>query len=144
MTRSVSDFDSSMQNDIVEKAIKIRLQQQGYRMSANKPNILVSYKLFYDDFDFNGYNQPSIEDWVATEDEDEDYDPIRYNLREGTLLVLLFDRKREKSIWQGYASGVFGASDDEQAQKNLRRAVRSIFDRYQFLAEGFVVEDSSN
>ena len=144
MTRSISDFDSSMQNPVIEQAIKIRLQQQGYRISDNKPNLLVSYKLFYEDFDFNGYNQPDIEDWVEIEDEEEEYDPIKYNLREGTLLVLLFDRKREKSIWQGYASGVFGGVDQSQLDKNMRRAVRSIFDRYQFLAEGFVVDDEGD
>ena len=144
MTRSISDYDSSMQNPIIEQAIKIRLQQQGYRMSNIKPNLLVSYKLFDEDFDFNGYNQPDIEDWVEIEDEEEEYDPVKYNLREGTLLVLLFDRKREKSIWQGYASGVFGGVDQTQVNKNMRRAVRSIFDRYQFLAEGFVVDDEGD
>ncbi|MDN5201443.1 DUF4136 domain-containing protein [Fulvivirgaceae bacterium BMA10] len=142
--QSLIDYDSSLRNEIVERAIATRMQQQGYRLSENKPNLLVSYKLFYEDFDFNGYNQPDIEMWADTgEEEGEEYDPITYNLREGTLLVLLFDRKRERSIWQGYASGVFGGTV-QQEERTLRRAVRSIFDRYQFLAEGFTIEDDKS
>ena len=144
MSSALNESDSSMQNDVIENAIRIRLQQQGYRLNENKPNLLVSYKLFYKDFDFNGYNQPDINDWVKRENEDESYNPITYSLREGTVLVLLFDRKREKSIWQGYASGLFGDTTNPKVEKNLKRAVRSILDRYQFLAEGFADSDNSN
>ncbi len=143
MSSALNESDSSMQNDVVENAIRIRLQQQGYRLNENKPNLLVSYKLFYKNFDFNGYNQPDINDWVRRENESEKYNPITYSLREGTILVLLFDRKKEKSVWQGYASGLFGDEENPQVEKNLKRAVRSILDRYQFLAEGFADNEKS-
>ena len=64
---------------------------------------------------------------------------MKYNLRQGTLLVLMYDRERKKSIWQGYASGVFGDSFYSD-KRYLQGAVRSIFDQYKVFAEGFVVE----
>ncbi|MEN7551413.1 DUF4136 domain-containing protein [Rapidithrix thailandica] len=135
--------DSSIYNPIIEDAIAYRMKLQGYRMDDSKPNLLVSYKIFFNDLEFRGYNQPKIEYWVKTENDEEAYDPIEYDLKRGTLLILFFDRKREKVVWQGYASGVFGNKYFDN-NRYLKRAVRSIFDQYQFLAEGFMVERKGN
>ena len=137
------DLDTSMHNSVVEDAIKSRLELQGYSMEERDPNLIVSYKIFFDDFEFQGYNQPDIEDWARTEKDDESYDPIKYDLRQGTLLILLWDNKREKAIWQGYASGLFG-NPYTNNDRFLKRAVRSIFDRYRFFAEGFMVDSRYN
>lgn len=141
--------DSSMSNPIIEREIQNRLELHGYRKTTKKPSLLVFHKIYYKDFRFQGYNQPELnrESWIPKEDLDENdgegYDPIKYTLREGTLLIQLVDTKRDITIWQGYASGVF----DEAALNNeryLRRAVRSIFDKYGFFADGFLVNERQN
>ena len=137
------DNDSTMRNPVVEEAITSRMDLQGYKKSESAPNLIVSYKIFYDNFRFQGYNQPDIEEWAKTEDEEEEYDPIKYELTEGTLLILLWDNKREKAIWQGYASGLFG-NPYTNNDRYLKRAVRSIFDQYRFFAEGFMVDSRYN
>lgn len=134
--------DSARQNDkIVKDAIKYRLELQGYKFNKNKPNLLVSYKIFYGEVkNYRGYRQPDINNWVKTgekQDEDDKYNPVTYNLSKGTLLVSLFDRKTQNTIWQGYASGVFSLIYNPESKRHLTRAVRSIFDRYRFMAEGF-------
>lgn len=142
-----ADGDSSMSNPIIEKEIKNRLELHGYKMTQKKPSLLVFHKIYYKDFKFQGYNQPELnkENWIPKEelDEEEGYDPVKYSLKEGTLLIQLVDTKRDITIWQGYASGVF----DEKALNNerfLRRAVRSIFDKYGFFADGFLVNERGN
>ena len=131
--------DSSLQNQVIEDAIRARMELQGYKYSDNNPRLLVSYKIFYDSLFFTGYEQPDIELFVEYEDNiDKEMDPVKYNLRQGTLLVLMYDRERKKSIWQGYASGVFG-NQYFSDKRYLQGAVRSIFDQYKVFAEGFVV-----
>ena len=138
-TRS-SGVDSSLQNDIIESAIRARMELQGYEYATRDPRLLVSYKIFYDSLFFTGYDQPDIELFVEYEENiDQEMDPVKYNLRQGTLLVLMYDRERKKSIWQGYASGVFGDSFYSD-KRYLQGAVRSIFDQYKVFAEGFVVQ----
>ena len=138
-TRS-SGADSSLQNDIIESAIRARMELQGYEYTTRDPRLLVSYKIFYDSLFFTGYDQPDIELFIEYEENiDQEMDPVKYNLRQGTLLVLMYDRERKKSIWQGYASGVFGDSFYSD-KRYLQGAVRSIFDQYKVFAEGFVVE----
>jgi len=66
-----------------------------------------------------------------------EYKKRNYNLRKGTLLIQLFDRKQNRSIWQGYATGVYGNIYFNN-ERQLKIAVRSILDRYKFLAEDFM------
>ena len=130
-------FDSSMSNAIIEKVIKDRFAVQGYKFKAEKPNLLVSYKIYFDSLTFQGYDQPKIEDWVKYSRTSVDYDKHNYSLKKGTLLIQLYDRKQDRSIWQGYATGVYGNIYFNN-ERQLKIAVRSILDRYKFLAEDFM------
>ena len=146
---NLADPEIDLTNDIIEKVIENRLGTQGYKLKTEKPNLLVSYKIYYDSLNFRGYDQPDIENWVKFSKTDVNYDPRKYNLKKGTLLIQLYDRKQEKSIWQGYATGVYGNIYFNN-ERQLKIAVRSILDRYKFLAEDFmenkefVIEPSVN
>jgi hypothetical protein len=129
--------DVSLSSEVIRGAIENRLGLQGYRLKESKPNLLVSYKVFYDSLNFRGYEQPEIEKWVKYQNTEVDYDPRQYNLRKGTLLIQFYDRKQERAIWQGYATGVYGNIYFDN-ERQLKIAVRSILDRYQFLAEDFL------
>ena len=129
--------DTTMSQSVIEDIIKSRLQTQGYNYKLEKPNLLVSYKIYYDSLNFRGYDQPDIETWVKYEKDMDEYSPRKYDLRKGTLLIQLYDRKQERSVWQGYATGVYGNIYFNN-ERQLKIAVRSILDRYQFLAEDFM------
>jgi hypothetical protein len=129
--------DSLATNEIIEKVIKDRLAVQGYRYKDEKPNLLVSYKIYFDSLNFRGYDQMDIEDWVKYSKTTIDYDKHKYTLKKGTLLIQLYDRKQSRSIWQGYATGVYGNIYFNN-ERQLKIAVRSILDRYKFLAEDFM------
>lgn len=138
-----NNADTSLQNAVIEEEIKFRMELLGYKLVEKNPNILVSHKIFLDNVRLTGYSQPEIELFVKNEEyideKEQKYDPIKYNLREGTLLIVLFDGKQEKAIWQGYASGIFGNSFFNNT-KYLKKPVRLIFDKYRFLAEGFAYD----
>jgi hypothetical protein len=142
--------DSSMNNPIIEDAIRYRMELQGYKLTPKKPSLLVLYKVFYDDLKFQGYVQPELDMWLKNEapkDENEDvakgYDPVKYSLQNGTLLIQFLDTKRNHTIWQGYASGVFNEKT-MQDERYLKRAVRTIFDQYRLFADGFLIENRRN
>jgi len=139
-----TNADTSLQNQVIEEEIKFRMELLGYKMVEKSPHLLVSYKVFYDNLRFTGYSQPEIEVFMKNEEyfdeKDQKYDPIKYNLREGTLLIVFFDGKQEKAIWQGYASGIFGNAFFNSS-KYLKKPVRLIFDKYKFLADGFAYDD---
>lgn len=129
--------DSSMINETIERSILSRMKFLGYRQTESKPHLLVSFKMFEDSMKFNGYNQPEIEQWVLEGKEDVNYDPKKLDLNSGTLLIQLYDRKQNRSIWQGYSTELYGAIDFHD-KRTLRNAVISILDKYRFWAEGFI------
>jgi len=129
--------DSTMTNAIIEKQIIARMKFLGYKQNSNKPHLIVGFKMFDDSLKFNGYIQPEIEDWVKNQNEDIEYDPQKFNLTQGTLLIQFYDRRQNRSIWQGYATTQYGAIDFQNS-RHLRNAVISILDKYRFWAEGFM------
>lgn len=128
---------ASVTNDIIEKVISDRLGVQGYKYKEEKPNLLVAYRIYFDSLNFQGYDQPDIDDWLKWQRTDIEYDKREYSLRKGTLLIQLYDRKQDRSVWQGYATGVYGNIYFNN-ERQLKIAVRSILDRYKFLAEDFM------
>jgi len=48
------NLDTTTQNSIIANAIKSRLNLQGYRINDRNPNLLVSYKIYFDDMKFKG------------------------------------------------------------------------------------------
>ena len=129
--------DSTMTNSIIEKSIVARMKFLGYRQSSNKPHLIIGFKMFNDSLRFNGYTQPDIEEWVKSQKEDLNYDAQKFNLNTGTLLIQFYDRRQNRSIWQGYATTMYGSIDFANS-RHLKNAVISILDKYRFWAEGFL------
>lgn len=129
--------DSTMTNEIIEKSIVARMKFLGYKQNTNKPHLIIGFKMFSDSLKFNGYTQPEIEEWVRTQNENIEYDQQKFNLSSGTLLIQFYDRRQNRSIWQGYATTQYGSIDFNNS-RHLRNAVISILDKYRFWAEGFM------
>lgn len=124
-------------NQVIERSIVSRMKFLGYKQSDNRPHLIVSFKMYADSLNFNGYNQVDIEEWIKTQKEDLVYDKQKYNLKSGTLLIQFFDRRQNRSVWQGYATTLYGSIDFTN-DRHLRNAVISILDKYRFWAEGFM------
>ncbi len=129
--------DSSMINTVIEKSIISRMRFLGYRQSEHRPHLIIAFKMYKDSLKFNGYNQPDIEQWSKNRNENLDYDKQKFALNSGTLLIQFYDRRQNRSIWQGYATGVYGGIDF-QNNRHLKNAVISILDKYRFWADGFI------
>lgn len=135
--KPVGIVDSTMTNTIIERSIINRMRFLGYKQSDHRPHLIIGFKMYMDSLSFNGYNQPDIEEWVKSQKEDIEYDRQKYNLNTGTLLIQFFDRRQNRSIWQGYATTLYGSIDFGN-DRHLKNAVISILDKYRFWAEGFV------
>lgn len=129
--------DSTMINDVIEKSIISRMKFLGYRQTSHRPHLIIGFKMFADSLKFNGYNQPDIEEWIKSQKEDLKYEQQKFYLRTGTLLIQFYDRRQNRSIWQGYATTSYGSIDFNN-NRHLRNAVISILDKYRFWAEGFL------
>jgi hypothetical protein len=129
--------DSSMSNDVIEKSIAARMKFLGYKKTDTRPHLIISFKMFEDSLRFNGYEQPELEAWMRNHKEDLNYDRKKFNMKTGTLLIQFYDRRQNRSVWQGYATTLYGGIDFGN-QRHLRNAVISILDKYRIWADGFL------
>lgn len=137
MIKPAGLHDATMDNPVIENYIVARMKFLGYRQAEKRPHLLISYKMFPDSLLFTGYIQPEIEEWIKTQSENLSYDKKKLNLKTGTLLIQFYDRRQNRSIWQGYATALYGPID-YSSNRHLRNAVISILDKYRFWAEGFL------
>lgn len=146
---------------VVERYMTSTLSAWGYELRERKPDLVVFYAVYYDELNLQAYEQPEFQRWLLSNfgskevifkqdtlpegglekafvDTDrthvgEEYVPITYSLKQGTLLISFFDRRKRKTVWQGYASGVFSDNQDKN-RRVLRSAIVSIMDEYKLLA----------
>ena len=137
LMRPIGFSDTTMANATIEKSILSRMKFLGYKQSDHRPHLIVAYKMFPDSLTFSGYSQPEIEDWIKNRNDELNYDKKKFSLNKGTLLIQFFDRRQNRSIWQGYATMGYGSIDFNN-DRHVRNAVISILDKYRFWAEGFV------
>ena len=126
-------------SDMIRNSIESHMQFLGYRLKDRKPDLLLSYTVYFDSLNFRGYQQPEIEEWMRKKDRDLEYEQLKLNIPKGTLLIQVFDRKQNLSIWQGYATDNYGQVNFTN-EREVRNAVRSILNKYQFFADGFLDE----
>ena len=133
-------LDSLIAEDLIIRSIKNRMSMLGYEHTYNKPNLIISFRFYYSDFMFKGWEQPEIELWLEEKGYiDEKFDEIKYRLQEGTLMIWLVDRKRSKAVWQGYNSGLIDTNSLNN-ERFIRGCVRTIFDKYRVFPDGYIKE----
>ncbi|HEV7351342.1 DUF4136 domain-containing protein [Telluribacter sp.] len=120
----------------IYEAIRRQMQARGYKLTADKPTLLVNYGIFYDNLRYQGYMQPVIKNWVDTENDGFRYEPIKYALDKGTLIVSLIDAESDQVVWRGYASGILKGGETNP-NNYYRSVVRRIFDQYPLFAKGY-------
>ena len=136
--------DETEQDHLIRNSIISHMNFLGYKLKYTKPDLLISYVMFADSLNLMGYNQIAIEQFVeGNRFKDYEYDSKRYPMKSGTLYLQIMDRKQRSSIWQGYVTKEYGSIDFSDS-RNIRNAVRSVLNEYQFFADGFIEDRIQN
>lgn len=133
------NLSAELDTNLIQGAIERHMKFLGYKKKTKKPDLLLNYTIFHDSLKFRGYTQPDIEEWMKRKDRTLDYHQTKIKMDQGTLLIQVFDRKQNSSIWQGYATDEYSRLNFGDYQQ-VKNAVRSILNKYQFFAEGFIEE----
>jgi hypothetical protein len=142
-----NEYDSSLVSPVLNATIGARLGSQGFKEQDEKPDLLVSYKIFTDSIKYRGYVQPEFDYWlnrrgttyrddegeIAREQEkDETYNQVKYNKNDGMLVIYVIESKQGNTIWQGYTATKFDfESPDFQA--DITRAAYRVMNEFKIL-----------
>lgn len=122
-------FNNESGRKMIKDAMQYELDARGYKMSTNKPDMLVSFSVTEQLGKLptaNGYVTLSSGEKVRTKDN------ISYtDVKPGTLIINFIDAKTNSVIWQGFASGILHA-DQVSNETKVREAVSSVFSRFKY------------
>ncbi len=139
--------DTLLVKPIMNSTIGARLGSQGFKEKSEKPDMLVSYKIFFDSIRYRGYVQPELDYWLQRtgytyrdengdlkkeQEKDETYNNVRYSENNGMLVIYVIDNKYGNTIWQGYTAAAFDPySPDFQA--DITRAAYRVMNEFKIL-----------
>lgn len=138
--------DTTLLTPVLTATIGARLGSQGFREKTEKPDLLVSYKIFTDSIRYRGYVQPEFDYWlkrtgaqvieVDEEEErekelekDETYNSVKYKENSGMLVIYVIDSKKGNTIWQGYTAANFDF-DSPNFQSDITRAAYRVMNEF--------------
>lgn len=139
--------ESSPLASVLNSTIGARLGSQGYREQENKPDMLVSYKIFSDSIRYRGYVQPEFDFWLnrtgmtyrndegeieREQEKDETYNQVRYAENSGMLVIYVIDSKRGNTIWQGYTAANFDMNSPT-FQSDVTRAAYRVMNEFKII-----------
>ncbi|TDQ18505.1 uncharacterized protein DUF4136 [Algoriphagus boseongensis] len=134
-----TDIDTTILTPVLNSTIGARLGSQGFREQDQKPDMLVSYKIFTDSVRYRGYVQPEFDYWLnrtgmtyrndegeieREQEKDETYNMVKYAENNGMLVIYVIDSKKGHTIWQGYTAATFDFESPTFASDITRAAYR--------------------
>lgn len=142
---------SDEQAQLIESGITEILVNWGYEKTEIKPDLIISYNLYSKSFDMIGFDQPEFQHWISTsypkivfEDSiqsfeknlnfDDSYEKRPTYMKEGTIHITFFDRRRKVVVWQGYSSGYF-ESDQFMSKYDFKSVITRVLYEYRLLAK---------
>ena len=141
------EIDTLLIEPILTSTIGARLGSQGFREQTQKPDLLVSYKIFFDSIRYRGYVQPELDFWLSRtgytyrdeegvlrkeQEKDETYNQVKYSENNGMLVIYVIDNRQGSTIWQGYTAAQFD-SNSPDFQADLTRAAYRVMNEFKIL-----------
>lgn len=105
---------------IILQEIEKQMNARGYKAMEEGGDLSVLFSVYTDQFKLKQSN-PAY---------------ANQKLKKGTLLIHLVDETLNRSVWMGYASGLF-EKESTLSERELRTATRRIMDQYPALAYGY-------
>ncbi|MHA7128227.1 DUF4136 domain-containing protein [Algoriphagus namhaensis] len=139
--------DSLMVSSILNSTIGARLGSQGFKEKTDKPDMLVSYKIFTDSIRYRGYVQPELDYWLQRtgytyrdengdlkkeQEKDETYNMIKYSENSGMLVIYVIDNRQGTTIWQGYTAAALNPQSPD-FHADLTRAAYRVMNEFKIV-----------
>jgi hypothetical protein len=121
-------------NDLILKAevrdaVKHEMDSRGYRYDPTSADLVVNFRVFDKATTVQGLQGLGDGYWSSGE-ADSFNTPETVNLKEGSVIIHLVDRKTGELVWQGYASGLMDGNVFKKEKNKITEAVSMIFDSY--------------
>jgi len=123
----------------LREAIQEELMGLGYRRDNNNPDLIVNFRVFEEPTTLKGFEGYGRSYWGNIKYR-QISDLTTYDVKAGTLLISLLDRKNAQVVWQGFASGLIDNDKFIKDKATIRQAVNLIMDEYGVRANTYSIK----
>lgn len=121
-------------NDLVLKrqirdAVRDELMGLGYQMDRSNPDLVATFRVFEQPTTIKGYEGYGRTYWGNTKYR-QISDTTSYDVKAGTLIISLADRKTGQVVFQGFASGLIDNNRFIKDEVKIHEAVNMIMNEY--------------
>ncbi len=126
-------------NDLILKseirdAVKHEMDSRGYKQATSSADLVVNFRVFDKATTVQGLQGLGDGYWSSGE-ADRFNSTETVNLKEGSVIIHLVDRKTGEMVWQGYASGLMDGNVFNKEKNKIDEAVSMVFKSYNHRAD---------
>ncbi len=118
----------------VRESVKHELESRGYNYSNSQPDLIANFRVFDKPATIQSLDQYGPNYWASGEINGYTADQT-VQLKPGSVVVHLVDRKTGKLVWQGYASGLMDGNLFNKQEDKIDEAVSLVFDQFTHRAD---------
>lgn len=113
----------------IRDAVKSEMEGRGYRLDETSPDMIINFRVFDKPVTLKGFDTYGQSYWGGTTVNGPDQIKS-YDVKAGTLLVSMLDKKDSRIVWQGFVSGLIDNDAFMKDEVKIQQAVHELFDRF--------------
>jgi hypothetical protein len=114
----------------VRTAVHAELQDRGYTMVEEDPDLIVNFRIFDKATVLKSARSYGATYWAKEEKFSDDQSENEIKVEVGTLIISLLDKENGKLVWQGFASGLVRKDELIKDEGKIQEAVSLLFEDY--------------
>ena len=120
--------------DRVRNAVSYELEARGYDMNRQSPDLIVNFRVFDKPTTIRGYTDYGTT-YFGTDEVREPEDVKTFDVKAGSIVLNMIDKKTGQVVWRGLASGLTNGNGFDTSDNKVKEAVKLMFDRYDYRAD---------
>lgn len=119
--------------DRIRQAVSYELDGRGYTFQRESPDLIVNFRVFDKPAKIEGYTGYGTTYFGNEVREPEDQKT--FDIKAGSVIVNMIDRKTGQVVWRGLASGLTNENGFDRTHNKIKEAVNLIFSKYEYRAD---------
>ncbi|MVM41600.1 DUF4136 domain-containing protein [Spirosoma sp. HMF3257] len=120
----------------VRNAVAFALDGRGYTFNRQSPDLLVNFRVFDRPTTIKGYAGYGTTYFGNNEVREPD-DQTSFDVKAGSLIVNLVDKKTGQVVWRGLASGLTNNNGFDRDHNKIKQAINLMFEKYSYRADHY-------
>jgi len=112
------------------------LEGRGYKMDRQSPYLIVNFRVFDKATTIKGYTGYGTT-YFGAEEVREPEDAKTFEVKAGSIILNLIDKKSGQVVWRGLASGLTNANGFDRDKNKIKEAVNLMFNKYEYRADKY-------